>query len=117
MRKHFCGRMSHITLSADPDLVSWHLALSSKFSVKSLYGRLTQGAGLDVAVWLVERRIPLKVKIFLWQMFRNCLPTSDNVARRNGPSDGACAVCGAPEDANHALMFVSLRALIIIFSD
>ena len=34
-------------------------------------------------------------------MFRNRLPTSDNVAKRNGPADGSCTVCGLAEDANH----------------
>lgn len=45
--------------------------------------------------------IPLKIKIFMWQMFRNRLPTSDNMAKRNGPSNGTCAICGLVEDANH----------------
>ena len=34
-------------------------------------------------------------------MFRDKLPTSLNVAKRNGPADGPCALCGDPEDANH----------------
>ena len=34
-------------------------------------------------------------------MLRNRLPTSDNVAKRNGPADGTCTVCGLGEDANH----------------
>ena len=45
--------------------------------------------------------MPLKIKVFLWQMFRDRLPSSNNVAKRNGPSDGSCAICGAHEDANH----------------
>ena len=45
--------------------------------------------------------IPLKIKIFLWQMFRNRLPTSDNVAKRNAPADGTCTTCGLGENANH----------------
>uniref|UniRef100_A0A453KQ98 Reverse transcriptase zinc-binding domain-containing protein n=1 Tax=Aegilops tauschii subsp. strangulata TaxID=200361 RepID=A0A453KQ98_AEGTS len=44
----------------------------------------------------------LKIKIFLWQMFQNRLPTADNVAKRNGPSDWFCVVCGTIEAANHA---------------
>lgn len=45
--------------------------------------------------------IPLEVKIFLWQLFRRCLPTSNNIAKHNGPSDGNCVVCSVLEDTNH----------------
>lgn len=41
-------------------------------------------------------------------MFRNRLPTSTNVAKRNGPSDGNCSLCGSPEDANHTLFHCHL---------
>ena len=34
-------------------------------------------------------------------MFRNRLPTSHNVAKRNGPADGTCPTCGLGENANH----------------
>lgn len=33
-------------------------------------------------------------------MFRNRLPTPDNMAKRHG-SDGTCAICRNAEDANH----------------
>ena len=39
----------------------------------------------------------------MWQMFRNRLPTSDNVAKRNGLADGTCTVCGLAEDANQVV--------------
>ena len=50
---------------------------------------------------LWSARLPLKIKLFLWQMFRDKLPTSLNVAKRNGPANGPCALCGEPEGANH----------------
>ena len=59
-----------------------------------------------VGLWKV--RLPLKIKLFLWQMFRDKLPTSLNVAKRNGPADGPCALCGAPEDANHVFFICPL---------
>lgn len=88
-------------LSDGADAISWSLTASGKFSVKSLYSKITEGVSLDIARRLWKAGIPLKTKIFLWQMFLNRLPTSDNVAKRNGPSNGACTVCGSLEDANH----------------
>lgn len=81
--------------------MSWHLTASRQFSVKLLYAKLTKGPALDVARWLWKANLPLEVKIFLWQMFRNHLRISGNVAKRNGPSDGNCVVCSVPEDTNH----------------
>lgn len=94
-------RIGGRTVNIGEDAVSWSLTASGKFSVKSLYGKLTEGSALDIARGLWKAGIPLKTKIFLWQMFCNRLPTSDNVAKRNGPSNGTCDVCGQGEDANH----------------
>lgn len=96
-------KIANRPLSLGADVVSWDLATSEKFSVKSLYDKLTEGSALDIARGLWKAGLPLKIKIFLWQMFRNRLPTADNVAKRNGPSYGSCVVCGLNEDANHAL--------------
>ena len=69
------------TLSQERDEIPWKLTASRKFSVKSLYSRLTEGNVLHMARGLWKAGIPLKIKIFMWQMFRNCLPTLDNAAK------------------------------------
>lgn len=79
----------------------WLLTASGRFSVKSLYAKLTKGPALDITRGIWQVCITLKVKVFLWQMFRNKLPTSINIAKRQGPSTGHCAVCVAPEEAYH----------------
>ena len=53
------------------------------------------------AAGLWKARIPLKIKVFFWQLLRNRLPTSENVAKRQGPATGSCAICNFSEDANH----------------
>ena len=90
-----------ITLSGDPDTVSWALTSSGKFSVNSLYRRLCRGTAQQAIAGLWKARLPLKIKLFMWQLFRDKLPTSLNVAKRNGPATGTCALCGEPEDASH----------------
>ena len=91
-----------VGLSDQPDSVSWALTNSGKFSVKSLYRKLCQGSTQPVIAGLWKARMPLKIKLFIWQLYRDRLPTSLNVAKRNGPATGPCALCGEPEDANHA---------------
>jgi hypothetical protein len=50
-------------------------------------------------VW--RTKVAPKIKVFLWQLIRNHLPTSEQVARRHGPATGFCALCGEHEDCNH----------------
>jgi hypothetical protein len=45
---------------------------------------------------------------FLWQLIRGKLPCSEQVAKRLGPSNGECALCGALEDCNHIFFACSL---------
>ena len=97
------GLTQSATLSTSADTVTWALTTSGKFTVKSLYRRLcqVQGPAFLMPTGLWNARIPLKVKVFFWQLFCNTLPTSANVAKRNGPSSGLCAICNTMEDANH----------------
>ena len=53
----------------------------------------------------------LKVRIFLWQLARCRMPSKDQIALRHGPSNGQCALCGGPEDANHIFSPVTLPTL------
>jgi hypothetical protein len=45
--------------------------------------------------------VPMKIRIFLWQLVRKRLPSNDNVHRRHGPSNGRCAMCDEFEDTSH----------------
>jgi len=52
------------------DEVSWVLEKSRNFSTKSLYTCLTHGGVKDKLTGMIWGfRIPLKVKVFLWQVF------------------------------------------------
>ena len=95
-------------LSESADLISWRLASSGKFSVKSMYRELCHGQIPAAATGLWKAKIPLKIKVFLWQLCQDRLPTSINLAKRNGPASGPCALCGVPEDADHTFFLCSL---------
>ena len=100
-----------VALSQGPDVVSWRLNASGKFLVNSLYRALARGTQQQVATGLWKARLPLKIKIFIWQLCLDKLPTSVNIAKRNGPSNGSCAVCGEPETANHVFFHCHLARL------
>ena len=59
-----------------PDFISWALEPSGTFSTKSLYSRLCQGDKWPYARAIWDASVPLKVKIFTWQLAIDRLPTS-----------------------------------------
>ena len=51
----------------------------------------------------LEGPLPLKIKIFVWQLLRDRLPSGVAVRKRHGPGDGLCPLCGIPETGTHIL--------------
>uniref|UniRef100_A0A453D481 Reverse transcriptase zinc-binding domain-containing protein n=1 Tax=Aegilops tauschii subsp. strangulata TaxID=200361 RepID=A0A453D481_AEGTS len=48
-------------------------------------------------VW--KAPIPLKIKIFLWQLFQNAVPTRDNMRIRKWHGNPVCSFCTDIETA------------------
>jgi hypothetical protein len=92
---------SAISLSLLPDSVSWGLESNGKFSVSSLYRKINQGPSLPHESLLWSAKLPLKIKIFLWQMAKGRLPSNAQINRRHGASDGKCVLCGQSETVDH----------------
>ena len=47
--------------------------------------------------------MPLKIKIFVWHLLRDWLPSGIEVVKRLGPGDGMCPLCRVPESGTHIL--------------
>ncbi|KAK1604887.1 hypothetical protein QYE76_028560 [Lolium multiflorum] len=88
-------------LSEGQDEISWDLEQSGRFSVSSMYRKLSAGASIAHFKDVWAARIPLKVRIFSWQLVLDRLPSSLNIAARHGPGNGRCSLCGVEEDASH----------------
>jgi hypothetical protein len=74
---------------------------NGKFSVSSLYRKINQGPSLPHESLLWSAKLPLKIKIFLWQMAKGRLPSNAQINRRHGASDGNCVLCGQAETVDH----------------
>jgi hypothetical protein len=86
------------------DKVVWALEKSSEFSTKSLYNCLTHGGvkdKLNDILW--KCKVPLKVKVFLWQAWHNKLPTAESLVKRNWQGSPSCCLCGKVETVDHIL--------------
>lgn len=88
-------------ISTGGDEVSWVLESSGQFSTNSIYHKLTQGAAVAHFKQVWKTKVPPKFRVSLWLLLRGRLPAGDQLAKRRGPSDGSCALCGEWEDCDH----------------
>ncbi|KAE8768434.1 hypothetical protein D1007_60080 [Hordeum vulgare] len=96
--------------SSANDSASWSLSPSGQFSVSSAYVALCR---VPVLPWLSphwKAPLPLKIKIFVWQLLHDRLPSGTEVLKRHGPGNGTCPLCHVPETGTHILFScVALR--------
>jgi len=92
----------------------WILESSNVFSVKSAYNALTSQPPIELPVTassLWHKDVPLKVVLFAWRLFRDRLPTKDNLHRR-GVLDQASMLCvlgcGLTETSNHLFLHCNI---------
>lgn len=104
-----CSILLHdVVLQANVhDRWRWMIDPAHGYSVKGTYQFLTMTdvppeRGSAVEVW--HKQAPLKVSLFAWRLFRNRLPTKDNLLLRHVlHSDNIACVggCGSSETAEH----------------
>jgi hypothetical protein len=70
------------------DGIVWTLEPSGRFSIRSLYLQLYQGTASKhfSGLWWIP--VPMKMRIFLWQLARKRLPSNENIWRRRPPMWG-----------------------------
>uniref|UniRef100_A0A8I6Z3D2 Reverse transcriptase zinc-binding domain-containing protein n=1 Tax=Hordeum vulgare subsp. vulgare TaxID=112509 RepID=A0A8I6Z3D2_HORVV len=85
------------------DNVSWSLSPSGEFSVTLAYQALCQVLVLPWLSPVWKAPMPLKIKIFVWQLLRDRLPLGTEVLKRHGPGNNTCPVCHVPEIGTHIL--------------
>lgn len=54
---------------------------------------------LYTLIW--KSKIPLKVKLFLWQLFHDKLQAAFSLKKKGWQGSPLCCVCGKPETVNH----------------
>jgi hypothetical protein len=59
-------------------------------------------------LWSIKA--PGKMKITLWRLAHDCLPSGTQLRRRNIPVEGVCLFCDREESAAHAIVFCPYAA-------
>ncbi|KAF4389469.1 hypothetical protein G4B88_006528 [Cannabis sativa] len=105
--------MANIQLTNPLDLASqdslvWTASPSGNFSVKSAYWALnSKSFSSDDIIYkqLWESSFHPRVKLFLWKLYRDALPTGSRLSTIFGNDWGPCCLCNVPDANSTAHLF------------
>jgi hypothetical protein len=117
------------------DCWSWHYEKTGVLSVRSVYRMLVQTkkrredwldnrpAGSNSAkegklwqqLWKVQ--VPSKLRIFLWRLAHQSLPTGDVRHHRHMADSSACSICGEADSWRHSLLSCSMARCVWALMD
>lgn len=98
-----------VQLQEGPDTVTWGLEKRGNFTTASLYKEITFPGMINrdlMSLW--KAKIPMKIKFFLWSIYSDCLPSAEQLVKRNWPGDEKCKMCGQLETSQHIFFECSL---------
>jgi hypothetical protein len=76
-------RIANIHLNDQSDIFKWSLTISGQFPIRSMYQAMLDIDIVPHNIYLWKIKIPLKIKIFLWLLYRDAILTKDNLVKRN----------------------------------
>jgi hypothetical protein len=76
-------RLINIRLIDRSDIFKWSLNFSGQFSVNSMYQPFIDTNVVSNNSYLWKIKNPLKIKIFIWLLYREAISTKDNLVKRN----------------------------------
>jgi hypothetical protein len=62
-------------------------------------------------MWKVQ--VPSKMKLFLWRLAQQSLPTGDVRHHRNMADSSSCSICGAADSWRHSLIDCTLSKCVL----
>lgn len=107
-----CSELQGYTCSQG-DVVSWALDNSHQFTTKSLYRFRTDGGiskNIHCIIW--KCRVPLKIKIFLWQLYNRKIQGVMVMKKRGWKGCGSCSLCGENEIIDHIFVHCALAKYV-----
>jgi hypothetical protein len=72
-----------VELNDEPDSFSWCLTQIIIFYVKSLYADCINGHSNFLRKYLWKIKVLVKIRIFMWFLYKKVLLTKDNLAKRH----------------------------------
>jgi hypothetical protein len=76
-------RIMQVRLNNQNDVFRWNLHQNRKYSVHSMYLALISNGAVIRHNLIWKLKIPLKIKIFMWYLYKEVVLTKDNLGRKN----------------------------------
>jgi hypothetical protein len=95
----------NVHLSDEPDSFKWNLTSTGIFSVKSMYADYMNGHTVFLKKYLWKIKVPFKIGIFMWFLYKKVILTKDNLAKIRWTGCTKCVFCGSKETIDH--LFIS----------
>jgi hypothetical protein len=102
----------NVSLTERDDEFKWNLTSTGVFTVKSLYLDLMNGHTPFLKKYIWKIKVPLKIRIFMWFLYRKVVLTKDNLKRRNWSGDSKCCFCSEDETVHHLFFTCPLAKLM-----
>jgi hypothetical protein len=106
--------MEGVSFSPRPDSVKWILEKNGCFSTASLYRELFFPGVVNkwmMSIW--RAGLPLKIKIFLWQICNDKIQSAEQLKKKNWSGPLECKLCSEVESTKH---FFFLNCALAKFS-
>jgi hypothetical protein len=102
------NEIAHMVRHYDVDVVSWSLTPNKTFSTKSMYVMLENGiiGPNDKKLW--KSKLPLKIKVFMWQVYQYAILTRENMRKKDWLRNPKCSFCENIETQNHLFFTCSI---------
>jgi hypothetical protein len=106
--------LEQVSLSDREDSISWVLSPNGQFSTSSLYKHCSFSGVVDVRMEeLWSSKLPLKIKNFLWLVFRERIQTVDNLKKKRWKGEEKCMFCLECESVDHLLFGCYLAVYVL----
>lgn len=102
-------QIKEVQLQDVPDMVTWGLDKKGRFTTASLYKEMTFPRMVNKEIMCIWRaKVPMKIKFFLWSIYSDCLPSAEQLVKRNWPREAFCKMCSLVESSQHIFFECSL---------
>ena len=110
---HLVHRLMDVQFSDEKDSFIWGLTDAGKYTTKSMYLDLLNGHTPFLRKYIWKLKVPLKIRIFMWFMYRRVLLTKVNLSRKNWQGSTKCCFCDKAETVQH--LFISCPMAQVIW--
>jgi hypothetical protein len=108
--------VADVYLTNQRDRFVWGLHQNGLFLVNSMYRALLGAEAILYNTLIWKLKLSLKIKVFMWYLYKGVILTKDNLARRQWQGDRKCCLCSSKSPYNiYSLTIIMLNSCRELF--